>query len=82
MSVNVVALSVCSGASSTPAIAAMPAPSAHDIIEMRPGRPPFSIIRERSSTTARIAMPSRVKRNISARAAATTIATPSVMRRW
>ena len=78
-SVNVTALRVCSDAISTPETAASPAPSAHAIIAVRPGRPPLSRSRSRSSTIARIATPSRVRRSTSRRPIATAIAMAMVM---
>ena len=48
------------GVMSTPASAARNAPSAHDAIATRSGRPALSSSRSGSSTTARMATPVRV----------------------
>ena len=78
-SVRSVTLSVTSGASSTPARAASEEPSAQESCETRSGLVPASAASSGSSTTARIAIPSRVllKNSRSATATVTAVAMTS-----
>ncbi|MEI7887669.1 MAG: hypothetical protein WCJ04_09765 [Actinomycetes bacterium] len=66
----------------TPESAAIPAPKAHAIIEVRDGRPPLSCNNPRSSTTARIATPRRVRLKTNRNPTATAMAMAIAMRRW
>ncbi len=52
---------VSSSARKMPASAAMAVPSPHATAAVRPGRAPLRAARSRWSTTARIAIPSRVR---------------------
>jgi hypothetical protein len=69
------------GARRIPAIAAIDDPSAHANPETRPGRTPCNAASCRSSTTARIATPVRLRYRRRRRKTATRIATTMVMNR-
>jgi hypothetical protein len=69
------------GAMRMPAMAARAAPSAHENIETSAGRPPLSWSSDRSSTTARIVTPTRVRLSSTHSATATRRATPTMMSR-
>ena len=72
-------LSCCSPASRIPAKPANIALMAQANIATRSGRPPLSSVRARSSTTARIATPIRVRKSNRRKTIATKIAQPKVM---
>jgi hypothetical protein len=79
-SVMSVGSSGSSGASSTPDADANITPMIHAVRRTRVVLVPVSSTRFGSSTTARIAVPVRVKRNIAYRPAVATTAMPNVMR--
>ena len=77
----VVDMSAVSGASRMPASAASEQPSAHAKLESTDDRAPPSAARSRLSTTARIAIPMRVRNNKMRRPIASATATMIVMKR-
>ena len=72
-------LSCCSPASKIPARPASIALSDQANIATRSGRPPLSSVSARSSTTARIATPMRVRNNKRRKTMATNMAQPNVI---